>query len=389
MRSVIGLEELLAHLRGATGEPVLISGVGVDQWGEVEPAAIPAGSVVVGEQLGERVCREINRAGAAVFAVPPVDLDPAPFDPARASLYTSADLFDGFDAEDPCTYCDTTDARIYRHYLDHGGPDPEPAEALLRRVHDHQIGLHLKEWLDGRRVVAIMGGHDATRDSDSYWDVVKLGRDLSRRGYTVATGGGPGAMEAAHLGAYLANKAESLIDHARDSLVGAPDYRHREWLSSAFALRSRLDTEPGLAVDSVGIPTWTYGHEPPNAFATVYAKYFENSLREDGLVSIASHGIVFTRGNAGTVQEIFQDATQNHYGMIEARVSPMVFLGSQYWTVERPVLPLLRSLSDGKVYDKMIHAADTAEAIIDFIEAHPPQAVPANTWAYCTEFCDG
>ena len=49
-----------------------------------------------------------------------------------------------------------------------------------------------------------MGGHalrsGATR---AYADAARLGHALGRA-YVVATGGGPGAMEAANLGAYLA-----------------------------------------------------------------------------------------------------------------------------------------------------------------------------------------
>ncbi len=61
---------------------------------------------------------------------------------------------------------------------------------------------------------------------------------------------------------------------------------------------------------SIGIPTWLYGHEPPAPFATHIAKYFANSVREDGLLTIAKHGVIFAPGSAGTTQEIFQDATQ-------------------------------------------------------------------------------
>ena len=56
-------------------------------------------------------------------------------------------------------------------------------------------------------------------------------------------------------------------------------------------------------------------------FATDIAKYFENSLREEGLLALALAGVVFARGNAGTVQEIFQDACQNYY---RARITPGV-----------------------------------------------------------------
>jgi predicted Rossmann-fold nucleotide-binding protein len=77
---------------------------------------------------------------------------------------------------------------------------------------------------------------------------------------------GPGLMEAANLGAFMAEPAAS---------------------------------------SNLGTPTWVYGSESPNLFATSVAKYFYNSLREEGLVSVANGGIVFGKGDAGTVQEVF------------------------------------------------------------------------------------
>ena len=70
---------------------------------------------------------------------------------------------------------------------------------------------------------------------------------------------------------------------------------------------------------SIGIPTWFYGHEPPNAFASHIAKYFANATREDGLLARSNAGVVFLPGAAGTVQEIFDNATPNYY---ESRGEP-------------------------------------------------------------------
>merc|ERR1711991_711933 len=81
------------------------------------------------------------------------------------------------------------------------------------------------------------------------------------------------------------------------------------------------------------LPTYHYGHEPSNKFATYHAKFFSNAVREDDIIQIANGGIFFflgpfisttnlifnfigilyTPGSAGTRQEIFQDACKNHY----------------------------------------------------------------------------
>ena len=54
---------------------------------------------------------------------------------------------------------------------------------------------------------------------------------------------------------------------------------------------------------------------------------------------------MFTRGSAGTLQEVFQDAQQNFYASGTDYFSPMVFLGRDYWTQAMPVGPLLDACS--------------------------------------------
>ena len=104
------------------------------------------------------------------------------------------------------------------------------------------------------------------------------------------------------------------------------------------------------------------------------AKYFANSVREDGLLTIARHGIVFTPGSAGTIQEIFQDACQNHY-VTAGVVSPMVFFGVRYWTEEKPVFPLLARLAEGRDYAAWLTITDDPDEVVDVLvryeTAHP------------------
>ena len=122
------------------------------------------------------------------------------------------------------------------------------------------------------------------------------------------------------------------------------------WIDQAFRA---LEKYPTSKFVSLGIPTWLYGHEPPTPFASHIAKYFANSVREEGLLAIAKGGILFTPGSAGTIQEIFQDATQNHYKTFEI-ASPMVFLNKKYWEEEYPVFPLLKKLAREKKYKHML-----------------------------------
>ena len=125
-----------------------------------------------------------------------------------AKLYRPEELFDTFDEENPSTYLTTYDARVYDHWWTTGKAEPESIlETLARRLHDHGITDALYDLLndDGetKEVVAIMGGHGMSRDNGAYHKVAKLSRLLTQRGFFMASGGGPGAMEATHLGACL------------------------------------------------------------------------------------------------------------------------------------------------------------------------------------------
>jgi predicted Rossmann-fold nucleotide-binding protein len=342
-----------------------------------------AGSVFLGCRLPPEVMADLTLRGALVFPNLPGDL---PFRPYRPTLYTAGELFEAFDPADPGSYCRCLDARVYRHWEAAGRGNPGSIlETLARRLHDHAITDALEELLrDHGRVVAIMGGHSMSREAPSYRAVAQMSRTLTRKGYFLASGGGPGAMEATHLGAWFAPYDDDDLEAAIAILSEAPTYRDLRWLAQAFRVLDRWGPR-GDGQRSLGIPTWFYGHEPPNPFATHIAKYFENSVREDGLVTIATHGIVFAPGSAGTIQEIFQDATQNHYGTF-GLVSPMVFFQKSYWMEEKPVYPLLRDLAEGRPYAGLLTVEDDPDGIVRFLEHHPPVPCEEGGWSFCRAF---
>ncbi len=341
------------------------------------------GSLFLGCRLPPDVMADVTSRGALVFPDLPEDL---PFRPYRRQLYTPSELFDTFEPSDPRSYCRCLDARIYRHWEATGKGSPwSLLETLARRLHDHAITDALEEFLAAHEcVVAVMGGHSMSRDDPAYRDVARMSRTLTRKGYLLASGGGPGAMEATHLGAWFAPYEDDALDEALRVLSVAPTYRDLRWLAQAFLVLDRWGAR-AEGQQSLGIPTWFYGHEPPNPFATHIAKYFENSVREDGLVTIATHGIVFSPGNAGTIQEIFQDATQNHYGVVGV-VSPMVFFQTKFWTEVKPVYPLLRDLAKGRSYEGMLTVEDDPDAIVRFLEEHPPAPTGEEGWSFCRAF---
>ncbi|MFF6998108.1 LOG family protein [Streptomyces sp. NPDC008313] len=307
------------------------------------------GAVFLGCPMDPEAAATVRASGALVF--PPVP--GLPFDPYRGTLYSPGELFASLDAG----YEATPDARAYA-WFQRTRADGDVFASMLRAVHDDSVSDALDELLVGARVVGVMGGHAMARGTREYEGAALLGRELARAGFTAATGGGPGAMEAANLGAYAAPHDDGMLAEALPILGGAPSFRPSvtAWASAAFAIRERWPS----GGSSVGIPTWFYGHEPPNAFATHIAKYFANATREDGLLARCNAGVVFLPGAAGTVQEIFDNATPNYYES-RGEPTPMVLVDRAHWTETLPAWPLLRSLARERSMESRIALVDRVE----------------------------
>lgn len=243
-----------------------------------------------------------------------------PYDATPDRLYRAGDLYSDLEA---VGFARCLDQRIYERAHKAGGPPVEPVESLAQRLHDHGITVALDAFRTGRRIVGVMGGHSIPRGSVRYRHVAALGRALAGSGFCVATGGGPGAMEAANLGAAMAGRPDEDIDSVIDRLADVPTFAADP--DRFVRLAVEIADELADPIVTLAIPTWFYGHEPSNPFATHIAKYFSNSEREDGLLAVADAGIVFVPGGPGTLQEVFQDAAQNAYETY-GRSSPMVFL---------------------------------------------------------------
>lgn len=292
-----------------------------------------------------------------------------PFHPFRGTLYTAQKLMEGYEKGNHKSFAQhSVDAQIYAYFKKTKRSDV--IATLMERIHDHAIDDALDNVLSKHqrkeRAVGIMGGHSCKRNTPRFRQVAHLGYELAKADYFVVTGGGPGAMEAGNLGAYMSPHSRTDLDDALDILAVADDYKHPLWFDTAQQVRSKWPSK----AESLGVPTWFYGHEPSNLFASYIAKYFANSIREDGILAICYAGIVYAPGSAGTIQEIFQDACQNHYASC-AHISPMVFLDTEYWNKTKPVYPLLYELARGKQYGSMLGIYDDINEIVTHIQKHP------------------
>jgi predicted Rossmann-fold nucleotide-binding protein len=133
-------------------------------------------------------------------------------------------------------------------------------------------------------------------------------------------------------------------------------------------VRDEVAPADGAPVRSVGLPTWFYGHEPPNVFCDGVAKFFSNALREDGLLARCTAGLVILPGTAGTVQEVFQAATRLYYTRV-GTPPPMVLVGREHWTHGIPVWPALQALGEQRTMGSVVHLVDDPDEAVAILAA--------------------
>jgi hypothetical protein len=310
-----------------------------------------------------------------------------PYDPIRKHLYSVDELMEGWG-----TPANSLDERIAKYYTDEGSQVPQHAEeALCQRIHDDYIDRLVLDFVNGkdesdsepRKLVGIMGGHVEDRKSKFYEVVAETAYQLTKMGYCVLTGGGPGVMEAGNLGAYMSGYTQADLKKAIASLAVAPSYPSADSGNSSNAAERKNYVEAAMKVrsdyprgkKSLGVPTWAYSDEPTGQFASHIAKYFANSIREDGLLAIAAYGVIFGPGAAGTSQEIFQDAAHNSYWSFGSR-GPMVFLGTEAYRRSPSLYDVVLAAANRDGYCDFLALVDDATSAVTFIQKHPPVKKP-------------
>ena len=294
-------------------------------------------------------------------------LHKVPFIVDPQEMYSASQLYAGLDLSEPATFSQCYDQQVYNHFLSLGKVTDNPLEALARNLHDFCIMQSTKRMLaryDKCKVVAVMGGNAMRRDEMAYEKIARISKGLTEQGSLMVSGGGSGAMEATGFGAWMAGRGEDEFADALSRLKAVPAQEDVDYLQASFSI---IRDYPQTQYSNLSIPTWLYGHEWTSPFATHIAKLFENSVREDTLLTVAYGGIVYAPGRAGTIQEVFQEAVQNHY-LTFGFASPMVFLDTEFWSKTTPFYPLLVDLLEKGIYKNLLLSlTDDVEEVIRII----------------------
>lgn len=295
----------------------------------------------------------------------------------RDTLYTVDELMAGYRSDAPMQ---SLDARIAAHVAASGVPPADVVEAIAQVVHDQGVDQAMRAYVaasvaSGRPVAGVMGGSSTPRDAPAYRLAAETAKALSEAGLLVATGGGLGIMEAGNLGAYFAGRPQEELHAAIDELKRWPIYPGHEanYIDSARAITAAAPA----GAPSLAVATWRFADEPISQFATHIAKLFQNSVREDGLLSIANAGVTYFEGGFGTLREIFQDLAQNGAAAPQHQMA-MVFVDTAaYGQPGSPFnLARTRARRANPPFDDLITLADSADSVVDAVKTAASRQLP-------------
>ena len=152
--------------------------------------------------------------------------------------------------------------------------------------------------------------------------------DLTAAGFTIATGGGPGMMEAGNLGAYLTRAGDrGAIGRAREQLERAPTVvrcrLRRAGRSGAPRVRRSPRRDQPRDPDLACTATSRSAASPLTSPSTSRTRFART-----GCCGSRTRASSSRPAAPGTVQEVFQDLAVNTYADPGDR-APMVFLGRE------------------------------------------------------------
>jgi len=184
-------------------------------------------------------------------------------------------------------------------------PDPylPPVKEDFRKTFEWRIFKIMAEFIDGfhfladlKKTVTVFGSTVLPETNKHYQAARKFGQLISRYGYTMITGGGPGIMEAANRGAFE---------------------------SGAESVGINIDLPEGQRMNE-------YVTKPIG-----FSYFFTRKV----MMSFSSDAYIFFPGGFGTLDEFFEMITLIQTNKLGRKV-PVIVVGRDYWD------PLLKWMKD-------------------------------------------
>ncbi len=170
MGTVAALRAAWPDLRDVTVVDLDLSGEELDWSG-----ARLEHTMMLGCTLAAGVTDQLVALGVGVFPAP----GGLPFAAYRADLYTGDELTAVVDpAVTGHASSQTLDERIGAWFL---SSSTSMHDAVIRAVHDATVDAAVARFVQGRRVVGVMGGHALGRDAPFFRSVAGIGRALTAR----------------------------------------------------------------------------------------------------------------------------------------------------------------------------------------------------------------
>lgn len=213
--------------------------------------------------------------------------------------------------------------RVVSELLD---PDGDAVESwrVFRIMSEFVLGFEL---LRKHGLAATIFGGARFKVGDAYYeDAEELGAQLSRMGFSIITGGGPGIMEGANVGSFKAG-------------------------GRSVGLNIVLPIEQKL-----------------NPYVTETAR-FDFFFSRKVMLAYASEVYIFFPGGFGTLDELFEMLTLIQTGKVEP--IPIILYGKEFW---EPLIDWMKKklLGQYKTISKedldLFHVVDSVEETVSYIE---------------------
>jgi len=200
-----------------------------------------------------------------------------------------------------------------------------PANEDFRKTFQWRIFKIMSEFIDGyhfladfKKTVTVFGSTNLKPDNKYYQEARKFGFAISKKGYTVITGGGPGIMEAANRGAF----------EAGGNSIGI-----------------NIELPQGQRVNK-------YVNKPIGFY------YF---FTRKVMLSFSSDAYIFFPGGYGTLDEFFEMVTLVQTKKL-SRPVPIIVVGREYW---QPLFNWLKL----EAYDKLKAVKEEDLEIINIVDS--------------------